>query len=388
MISVHEDTPARQAVREVLRVLLVEDNPADVELVLHELHQGGFETASEVAQSAEEFELRVRAKPYDVVLADYTLPQWRGMDALEVLHRENLDIPLILVTGSLGDVTAVECIKQGATDYVIKDRLTRLPVAVRRALHDKQLRDEQRSTQEELARKNQELARSNAELEQFAYVASHDLQEPLRMVATYTQLLAERYRGQFDDRAQKYIHYTVDGALRMQTLISDLLTFSRVGRYQIDLQPTDCGLAVDEAVKNLLVIVRESGAAVLHDRLPVVMADASQLVQVFQNLIGNGIKFRGAKKPAITVQAENHGENWEFAVADNGIGIPPEHQQVIFLIFKRLHTHEEYPGTGLGLAICKKIIERHGGRIWVESEPGRGSTFRFTLPIRDTQVVR
>ena len=377
------EEPSAAVKQDALRVLLVEDSPADIELVLHALRSGGFQVSSDVAQTAEEFERRIRANAYDIVLTDFTLPQWRGMEALKILQREHLDIPVILVTGSLGDVTAVECIKQGATDYVIKDRLPRLAVAVRRALHDKRLREDQRRTQQELAGKIEELGRSNAELEQFAYVASHDLQEPLRMVATYTQLLAERYRSQLDERADKYIRYAVDGALRMQTLISDLLMFSRVGRHQPDLQATDCNLVVDEAVKNLLASVRESGATVLHGRLPVVIADSSQLVQVFQNLIGNGIKFRGAQSPIITIQAEKKSEYWEFAVTDNGIGISPEHREVIFVIFKRLHTHAEYPGTGLGLAICKKIIEQHGGRIGVESAVGHGSTFRFTLPIRN-----
>ena len=209
-----------------LRVLLVEDNPADVELVLVTLRKDGFDVSSEVVQTAEEFTLRIQAIGFDVILADYKLPQWRGMEALEILRCANLDVPLMVVTGYLGEEKAVECVKQGATDCVLKDHLTRLPVSVRRALEEKRLRELRRQSEKELAYKVSELARSNADLEQFAYVASHDLQEPLRMIANYTQLLAERYLGKLDEQADKYIRYSVDDAVRMQALIQDLLKFS------------------------------------------------------------------------------------------------------------------------------------------------------------------
>ena len=274
---------------------------------------------------------------------------------------------------ALGELKAVECIKQGAADYVLKDHLPRLPESVRHALRERKLRDEHRQAQEELAR-------SNRDLEQFAYVASHDLQEPLRMVATYTQLLAERYRGKLDENADKYIHYAVDGALRMQTLVQDLLAFSRVGRQGTERKLTDCNAVLETVLKNLQTAIQESGARVEHECLPSVVADASQLLQVFQNLIGNAIKFRSSNPPMIRITAEAKHRTWTFSVADNGIGIAPEHAGLIFVIFKRLHTHEEYPGSGIGLAICKKIIEQHDGSIWVEGQPGRGSTFKFTLP--------
>jgi signal transduction histidine kinase len=366
-----------------LRVLLVEDNSSDIELILRELRHGGFEVSSDVVQTAEEFTQQVRANSYQVVLADYNLPQWRGMEAVEVLRNEGLDIPLILVSGALGDVTAVECIKQGATDYVLKDRLARLPLAIRAALQEKRLREERQRAQEDLAKKVWELARSNAELEQFAYVASHDLQEPLRMVAAYTQLLAERYRGKLDEQADKYIHYAVDGAVRMQTLIQDLLQFSRVGRNGKERTDTECKIVVEQALQNLHAAIRESDARVDLGSLPSVMANRAQLVQLFQNLIGNAIKFRGSEPPVIQVDAERQEDAWLFTITDNGIGIAPEYRQDIFTVFKRLHTRAEYPGNGIGLAICRKIIEQHGGRIWVESQPGPGSSFKFTLPMRE-----
>jgi signal transduction histidine kinase len=361
-------------------VLLVEDSPADAELVLRELRREGFDVSSDIVQTIEDFTRQVRANPYQLILADYNLPQWRGIETLEVLSREGLDIPLILVSGSLGDVPAVECIKQGATDYVLKDSLARLPVSVRRALQEKHQRDDHQRAEQDLARKVEELARSNRDLEQFAYVASHDLQEPLRMVAAYTQLLAERYRGKLDKDADKYIGYAVEGALRMQTLVFDLLAYSRVGHNGVDCKPSDCNNVVQEALLNSKSLIEESGAVVTYDRLPMVAAERTQLLQLFQNLIGNAVKFRGKEAPVIRVSAEPQGTQWLFTVADNGIGIAPEHKDVIFVIFQRLHGRGEYPGNGVGLAICKKIVEHFGGRIWFESEPDHGCTFYFTLP--------
>jgi len=300
------------------------------------------------------------------------------MDALDVLRREGLDTPLILVSGALGDVTAVECIKQGATDYVLKDGLARLPEAVRRALQEKRLLRLRRQSEEDLARKVEELARSNADLEQFAYVASHDLQEPLRMVAAYTQLLAERYRGKLDENADKFIGYASEGALRMQSLIQDLLAFSRVGRNGSGR--VDCNAVMGEVLVSLGSAIQESGAVVTHAALPEVWANRTQMAQVFQNLIGNAIKFRGKEPPAISVEAEKAGQQWLFSVSDNGIGIAPEYAENIFVVFQRLHARTEYPGNGIGLAICKKIVEHNGGKIWVEARADHGSVFKFTMP--------
>jgi hypothetical protein len=358
-----------------LRVLVVEDDPSDVELVLHALRTGGIEADRDVVQTPEEFMQCIRKNNYAVVLSDYNLLEWNGLETVEILRREGLDVPVILVSGALGEVKAVECIKQGAADYVLKDQLPRLADVVGRAIREKQLRDDHRRTLNELAR-------SNRDLEQFAYVASHDLQEPLRMVATYTQLLAERYQGKIDQNADKYIHYAVDGALRMQTLVKDLLAYSRVGREASERQQTDCNLVLQSVIANLHPLIQESGARVIYANLPTLMANRSELLQLFQNLIGNAIKFRSSAPPEIRISAEDKTGEWIMSVADNGIGIAPEHAETVFVIFRRLHTHEEYPGSGIGLAICKRIVEEQGGHIWVESQPGKGAKFNFILPMK------
>jgi PAS domain S-box-containing protein len=230
-----------------------------------------------------------------------------------------------------------------------------------------------------LLHKVEELNRSNEELGQFAYIASHDLQEPLRMVATYTQLLSRRYKGKLDSDADEFIAFAVDGATRMQRLIQDLLAYSRVGTKGKDLLRTSSEDALLHALSNLRGAIEESGALVTHDPLPEVMADEMQLVQLFQNLVGNAIKYQNPGIPRIHVGALNGGKQYRFSVQDNGLGIDPQYFERIFGMFQRLHKREEFAGTGIGLAICKKIVERHGGQISVESQPGMGSTFRFAL---------
>jgi signal transduction histidine kinase len=237
-----------------------------------------------------------------------------------------------------------------------------------------------RSVEESLREAMQELERSNRELEQFAYVASHDLQEPLRIVSSFASLLANRCKGRLDRDADEFIAFITDGAARMQRLINDLLSYSRVGRGKKPFTRVDCRSVVEQALANLSLAVEESKAEIKCDELPVAKADEMLLVQLFQNLIGNGIKFRRDAPPEIHISAEPLDGERVFRVSDNGIGIEARHMERIFLIFQRLHGAGKYPGTGIGLAICKKILEYHRGRIWVESTPGEGSTFCFTLP--------
>jgi PAS domain S-box-containing protein len=229
-------------------------------------------------------------------------------------------------------------------------------------------------------RAEEELKRSNEELERFAYVASHDLQEPLRTVASYVQLLSRRYRDKLDSDAVDFIDFAVGGVRRMQHLIEDLLAFSRVGTRGAPLVPTDLGPAMQSTLHSLHAAIDESGAEVTADDMPVVMADAGQVEQLLTNLVGNALKFRGTDPPRVHVHVARRGPVWAITVQDNGIGIEPEYFERIFVIFQRLHSRDEYAGTGVGLAICKKIVERHGGRIWVESAPGQGTRFSVTLP--------
>ncbi len=267
----------------------------------------------------------------------------------------NVSVTLSPVYDSYGKFAAVSCIARDIT--------------------------KRKKGEEILKLKLEELSRSNAELEQFAYVSSHDLQEPLRMITSYLQLLQRRYQGNIDERADKYIKFAVDGASRMQNLINDLLEFSRVATRASELEPIDGEFVLNQVLSNLELIITENEVTVSHGSLPVVVADNTQLAQVFQNLIANGIKFHSEKAPKIYISAEKKSNEWVFSVQDNGIGIDPQYSEKIFEVFKKLHKKEEYSGTGIGLAVCKKIVERQGGRIWVESELGKGSTFYFTIPI-------
>ncbi|HEY9597526.1 MAG TPA: ATP-binding protein, partial [Cyanophyceae cyanobacterium] len=231
----------------------------------------------------------------------------------------------------------------------------------------------------ELTEANTNLLHSNRELEQFAYVASHDLQEPLRAANSYAQLLARKYEGNLDAKADKYLGYIREGATRMQQLINDLLELSRVGTRGKALTPTDCEPVLRQVLENLQVAIAENKAIITHDSLPMVMGDETQLIQLFQNLISNALKFRREESPQIHICAIQQNNEWVFSIRDNGIGIEAEYFDRIFLIFQRLHGRSEYPGTGIGLAVCKKIMDRHGGRIWVESVPGEGTGFYFSL---------
>ena len=295
------------------------------------------------------------------------------------LSAGQLDVRSTLEGGEFGEIgTAFNQMAEA-----LARRITELKAVqddLRHAHDELELRVEERT--EELRRALEELHRSNQELEQFAYMVSHDLQEPLRMVASYTQLLERRYKDQLDASAHEFIGYAVDGAQRMQGFIQDILQYSRVGTHGRPFERLNMGRVVRQALDNLRVAIEEKGAQVVCGELPELDADPVQLGQLFQNLIGNALKFSGTDAVRIEIAAAWRDGEWEFVVRDNGIGIEPENLERIFVIFQRLHTRQEYHGSGIGLAICKRIVERHGGRIWVESQPGKGSAFYFTLPER------
>ncbi len=312
------------------------------------------------------------------MLTDPHFAPWRDQ-ALKRGYASSIALPLLAEGKAFGALTIYS---RDPDPFSLDETklLGELADDLARGIRSFRLRAAQQQAEVALRQTAQELERSNRDLEQFAYVASHDLQEPLRAVSGYVELLRQRFPDLVDDKARGYIAGAVDGAARMQQLINDLLAFSRVSsrigaRTEVNLDEL-----LESALANLQVSIRETGAKITHEPLPRLLADGAQVLQLFQNLVGNAIKFRGQQPPEVHLSAHQEKDAWLFAVKDNGIGIEPQYFERIFHIFQRLHTRSLYPGTGIGLAICKKIVEHHGGRIWVESQPGRGSTFYFTLP--------
>jgi signal transduction histidine kinase len=356
-------------------VLLVEDDEDDY-LITRDLLSDVEGVAYEMTwvNNYDQGLAEMKRGAHDIYLVDFRLAGCDGLELIREARAANCTGPIILLTGQGDRQTDIKAMRAGASDFITKGRIdsSQLERSIRYAIEQHRLR-------QELEHQAEALARSNAELQQFAYVASHDLQEPLRTISSYVQLLARRYKSQLDDDANEFIGFAVEGTRRMQNLINDLLSLSRVGTRGRELEPTDCNQALDDSLANLGAALRESGAEITRDPLPVVMADKPQLTQLFQNLVGNAIKFQSGEVPKIHIFCRPNGKECVVGVRDNGIGIDPRHAERIFQVFQRLHDREKYPGTGIGLAICKKIVERHGGRIWVESQPGEGAAFLFNL---------
>ncbi|MEG4110759.1 MULTISPECIES: ATP-binding protein [unclassified Microcoleus] len=417
-------------------ILVVDDTPENLRLLSTMLTQRGYTPRCVINGK---MALRAcNSNPPDLILLDIMMPEMNGYEVCQHLKLEakTREIPVIFISAKDEVFDKVNAFAVGAVDYISKpfqfeevlarieshlslqnlqkqlkeqnmllqeeitsrlavektlqekNQILQQEISTRRAV-EKALQEQNLVLQQEISHRqraesallksNQELARSNAELEQFAYVASHDLQAPLATIASYAQLLEKRYKDQLDSQGSKFIGNIVQGCTRMQTLIDDLLEYSRVGRSRKPFELIDCNHAVEQALANLQGAIRETKAVVTYSELPAVMGDISQLVQLFQNLISNAIKYRHDAPPVVHITACKQEENWLISVSDNGIGIAPQHQKRIFQIFQRLHTQREYSGTGIGLAICQKIVELHGGCIWVESEPEQGSTFYFTI---------
>jgi signal transduction histidine kinase len=378
------DIPRSQAT-----VMVVDDVAANLQVMASELERGGYSVV--VAQGGEEAIERAALVHPDLILLDVLMP---GIDGFETCRRlkaaaSTRDIPVIFMTALSDTPQKLAGFEAGAVDYVTKpldgtEVLARVRTQVALAEMRRQLAARNAQLAQEVSVREQAeaaLQRSNAELEQLAYVASHDMQEPLRMIASYLQLVEQRYQDKLDADGREFIGYAVDGAKRMQVLINDLLTYSRVGTKAKPFGPVALQTVMDTVLAHLQIAIGESGARIeIASPLPQVLGDSTQLVQLMQNLVANAIKFRGHAVPQVRIDCVDEGPAWRLCVRDNGIGIEPAYFERIFVLFQRLHGRGAYPGTGIGLALCKRIVERHGGRIWVESAPGQGSAFCFTLP--------
>ncbi|MBK4728898.1 response regulator [Oxynema sp. CENA135] len=370
-------------------ILIVDDTPDNLRLLSAMLSDRGYEVRKAI--NGRMALIAVEAAHPDLILLDIMMPEMDGYEVCTQLKSSPVteEIPVIFLS-ALNEINdKVKAFTVGGADYISKpfhEREVLIRVENRLMLRrlQKQLSEQNTKLLEQNERLNQlnaELERSNQELEQFAYVVSHDLQSPLQSIIGFVDLLAYKYKNKLDEKANRYIYFIEDGAKRMQQLIQGLLAYSRVGRKGGEFEPVDCKAIVDAVTHNLSASIAASDAEIICHALPEAIADPLQLSQVFQNLIGNAIKFcRPEEPPKVEISAERKDDQWLFKVSDNGIGIEAEYFQRIFEIFQRLHTPEEYPGTGIGMAICKKIVERHGGQIWVESTVNVGTTFYFTLP--------
>ena len=356
-----------------------------------------FESANDAIVTIDERGIIISANPTTEEVFGYTLPEVIGHSVSRLIpspHREQHDdyIAQYVATGVGGDVIGI---RREVTGQRKDGTLASLDLSVSAIVLDDRrlftviLRDitSRKNAERMLEQYSQELKRSNAELEQYAYVVSHDLKEPLRMVTSFTNLLEEELRKGLSNDARRYMRFVSDGAGRMRTMIEDLLDYSRVGRGDMEMEATDLTEAVATALENLAISIQESGVEVQIGELPPVSGVPSLLLRLFQNLIGNAIKFRGDRKPVIQIGAEQDGETWKLFVRDNGIGIEAQHLERVFQVFQRLHRRDEYEGSGIGLAVCRKIVERHGGQLWVESVKDEGSTFWLTFPVDESVLV-
>ena len=364
-------------------ILIVDDHPENLLALETVLEPLGHPIVR--AGSGAEALRKVLERDFAVILLDVTMPDLDGFETAALIRQRDRSrhTPIIFLTAvNKSDAFVFKGYSHGAVDYILKPfvpEILRAKVTV--FLNLFKMRAKLKEQADKLERMNRELSRSNAELQQFAYIASHDLREPLRKMASFADLLMMRCRT-LDGSAQQYARFIIDGATRLQSMIEDLLEYSRAGRPDKPAERFEGGAALAKALSDLALAVQESGARIKRGELPVIHGDFAQVTRLFQNLIGNALKFRKEKGAVIEIGAETAGAERRFFVRDNGIGIDPAYHEKIFGVFNRLHAREKYPGTGVGLAICRKIVDHHGGRIWVESRQGEGATFYFTLPGR------
>lgn len=366
-----------------LRILMLEDVPSDAELIERELRRAEFTFSVKRVETKEDFLKEMKDFAPDIILSDYSLPTFDGFAALALAKEFHPLIPFIIVTGSLSEETAVECIKAGAADYVIKENLVRVGPAVKGALEKKRTMEEKVRAEEALLKQTYELARSNKELEQFAYVASHDLQEPLRKIITFGDRLKDHSGVSLDATGQDYLHRMQHAALRMRQLVDALLKYATVTAQPEARENVDLGQTVRDVLSDLEVLIAQLGAKIEVNKLPTLPVNPIQIRQLFQNLIANAIKFcKKGVTPVVRIAGRDLGNGFaEISVEDNGVGFEEKYVDRIFMPFQRVYGHEEFEGTGIGLTICHRIVQRHGGQITAKSAPGKGSTFIITLPL-------
>ncbi|WP_225875252.1 sensor histidine kinase [[Limnothrix rosea] IAM M-220] len=383
-----------------LVILLIEDNLAEAEL-LQELLLTLDTTACQLChESRLSAALKaLQQQQFDIVLLDLSLPDSQGLNSLSAIIAVAPDTPVVVLTNTSDSETALEAVHQGAQDYLVKTNIAidqatlwrSLLYAIERKKNQKALRianarlRQEMTVREQIQRKLQE---SNKELEQFAYIASHDLKQPLSSIYSWAQLLQVRYGDRLDEKGHQYIQSMQDSVKQMTQLIEDLLTYSRVDRAESEFVTVNCNIIVHQVLNRLSSAIAQSQAEITIDPLPEVYANPLQLGQLFQNLIENALKYhREDVIPFVHISAHSHNQQWIFSCRDNGIGIEPDYFDQIFYAFKRLHSQSQYAGTGIGLAVCKKIVQRHGGSIWLESNHGEGSQFLFSLPFRPQSVL-
>jgi two-component system, sensor histidine kinase and response regulator len=364
-------------------ILNVEDNEETRYARTRILQRAGF-VVREAINGASALTLATAEQPA-VVLLNAKLPDIDGFDVCRQLKKNPATASTMVLQVSANLVEHWENVRglDGSADGYLTEPMTpgELVATVHSYVRLHLAEEKLAATNRELHRHARDLQRSNDDLQQFAYAVSHDLQEPLRAIGVYTQLLTQRYQDDVDEEVQEFARYITEGVERMQALIADLLQYSRIEKQDTALTLVDCTQLLDRALRELHLSIEDTHAEISYDTLPTVWADGRRLTQVFRNLLSNALKFHGVQPPRVHVSAQREDDEWLFTVQDNGIGIDPQFHERIFLIFQRLHARHEYPGTGIGLALCKKIVEQHGGRLWVESRPGKGATFKFTLPV-------